>query len=72
MVKIPEIKGGSIHAAVNNIRKPEMKIGKSGLPLELPVDTFQKEQQIINKLNPATAYDNALRKIQNSLLSMKK
>lgn len=40
---------------------------KSGLPYEMPLDSFQKEAELINILHPATPMYNAEKQIENSL-----
>lgn len=73
MTKIPKIGNPLlVKKTVQNVAQKEAKIGGSGLPIEMPLDTFHKEQEALNKLDPSTPFDNALRKIQNELLSYKK
>lgn len=74
MAKIPGISNIiPVRGVVMNAPKTEkIKIGKSGLPVEMPLDTFHKEQEVINLLNPATPYENALREIQNKLAQFEK
>lgn len=72
MTKIPGIGKIPVRSVLENTPKRNIKIGESGLPLEMPLDTFQKEKQLINKLEPSTPYNNALNSIQNKLLSLKK
>lgn len=72
MTKIPGIGKIPVRSVLENTPKRNIKIGENGLPLEMPLDTFQKEKQLINKLEPSTPYNNALNSIQNKLLSLKK
>ena len=50
--------------------KNKIKIGKSGLPLEEPLDTFEKEKQYIDMLSPDYSFEQSLRTIQNKLNSL--
>lgn len=73
MTKIPAIgKSLSVSGVIKKTPKHTIKLGGSGLPLEEPLDTFQKEQQLINMLDPSTPFNNALNSIENKLLSFKK
>ena len=73
MVKFPKINNHlPVNNSARNLTKKEIKIGSSGLPIEMPLDTFHKEQEALNKLDPSTPFENAMRKIQNELLSYKK
>lgn len=73
MTKIPGIKPAiRVSSVVNTAPKTQqLKIGNSGLPYEMPLDSFHKEQDLINKLDPSTPFENARRAIQNSLESFK-
>lgn len=69
MPKIPAI--GS-QSAVKKVVPKIASASKSGLPKELPLDTYQHEAEIINKLHPATQFYNAEKQIQNAINGFKK
>lgn len=65
MVKIaPIIRRSAVNTRVDKIQK--IKISEnSGLPYEMPLDSFQKESELINMLHPATPMYNAEKQIEN-------
>lgn len=70
MSKIPAI--GSQPAVSKVVRKIASVNQPSGLPKELPLDNYQHEAEIINKLHPATEFYNAKQQIQNAINGFKK
>ena len=73
MIKIIGNGKSLLAAGAQALQKQEkVRIGKSGLPLEMPLDTFEKELDIINKLDPAAPFERSVYEIQNKLNYMQK
>lgn len=64
---MPRINAIGSRPAVRNAIREMQKRTSSGLPKEMPLDDFRRETEIINKLDPATPYQNALNDIENQI-----
>lgn len=54
----------SSSGVAKNTPKTAVKIGKSGLPLEEPLDVFEKEKQYIYMLSPEYSFERSMRELQ--------
>lgn len=62
----------SSSGVAKNTPKTAVKIGKSGLPLEEPLDVFEKEKQYIYMLSPEYSLERSMRELQVKIDNLSK